>query len=150
MARPVKPKLVGEAHRACCYRPQGIPASGMEVVLSIEELEALRLVDLEGLYQQDAATEMEVSRPTVQRMVNEARAKIVGALVTGSSLRIEGGNYILRKGDDKYRCGRCGKQFARTECDKTKSCRCPACDRHGARVAPCPRRNADIQQGKET
>lgn len=85
MARPIKPKLVHEAHRACCYRPQGAPLSGLkEVVLSVEELEALRLIDLEGLYQQEAAAEMEISRPTIQRMVNEARAKIVGALLAGS------------------------------------------------------------------
>ncbi len=148
MARPVKPKLVREAHRPCCYRPQGEPASGMEVVVSVEELEALRLVDLEGLYQQDAAAQMEISRPTLQRMVNEARAKLVGALVTGSVLRIEGGNYILRKSDEMYRCGRCGKQFARPEREKTESCRCPACDHHRRRAAGCPRQDTD-EQGKE-
>lgn len=107
----------------------------MEVVLSVEELEAMRLVDLEGLYQQDAAAEMEISRPTLQRLVNEARAKLVGALVTGSTIRVEGGNYILRQGHDKYRCGRCGKQFARPEHEK-KSCRCPACNHgHGKGVS---------------
>jgi len=118
------------------------------VVLSIEELEALRLIDLEGLYQQDAAAEMEISRPTIQRMVNEARAKIVGAFLSGSALRIEGGNYILRKGGGTYRCGRCGKQFVRRDCEKSGACRCPACDRHQHRGAGCPRKQQS-ENGKE-
>ncbi len=141
--------MVQEEHRACCYRPQGVPTAGLtEVVLSMEELEALRLIDLEGLYQQDAAEEMEISRPTIQRMVNEARAKVVGALLSGSIIRIEGGNYILRKSGGMHRCGRCGKQFARRECEETGTCRCPACDRHQHRGARCRRRQAN-EKGKE-
>lgn len=149
MARPAKPKMVQEEHRTCCYRPQGAPVAGLaEVVLSMEELEALRLIDLEGLYQQAAAEKMEISRPTMQRLVNEARAKVAGALLSGSALRIEGGNYILRKTGGMYRCGRCGKQFARRDCEKTGTCRCPACDRHQHQGPQCPRRRAK-ENGKE-
>jgi predicted DNA-binding protein (UPF0251 family) len=129
LARPVKPKLVGEAPRTDYFKPRGIPLTQLEEVnLSIEELEALRLVDLEGMYQEDAAREMGVSRQTVQRMITEARAKVIEALVAGKALRIEGGSYILREGAGQYRCGRCGDAFPSRSGRKGRGWRCPTCD----------------------
>jgi len=129
LARPVKPKLVGEAPRTDYFKPRGIPVGQLEEVnLTIEELEALRLVDLESMYQEDAAREMGVSRQTVQRMITEARAKVIEALVTGKALRIEGGSYILREGAGQYRCGRCGYVFPSRYGRKGRGWRCPTCD----------------------
>ena len=129
MARPVKPKLVGEAPRADYFKPRGIPLAQLEdVVLNVEELEAMRLVDLEGMYQEDAAKEMGVSRQTIQRMITEARAKVIGALVSGKALRIEGGSYILKEGGGRYRCGRCGDEFASRYGRRGKGWKCPSCD----------------------
>jgi predicted DNA-binding protein (UPF0251 family) len=62
-----------------------------EVVMTLDEFEALRLADLDGLYHEDAAERMGVSRPTFSRIIDAAHAKIADALVHGKALRMEGG-----------------------------------------------------------
>jgi len=77
---------------ASIFRPAGIPARFLDqVVLTLDEFEALRLADLEGLYQEQAALRMEVSRPTFGRILEVAHRKVAEALVGGKALRIEGG-----------------------------------------------------------
>ena len=66
------------------------------VVLSVEELEALRLVDLEDLTQEESAAKMGVSRKTLWTDLQRARKKVVDALVNGYAIRIQGGDYIQR------------------------------------------------------
>lgn len=79
------------------YKPAGIPMRDLqELVLHVEELEALRLADLEGLYQEAAAEKMEVSRATFGRIIGEARQKIAKALIQGMAIRIEGGSFKMR------------------------------------------------------
>jgi len=74
------------------FKPAGIPASCLdEVVLSLDELEALRLADLAGLYHEQAAERMEVSRQTFGRTLENARRKVAQVLTEGKALRIEGG-----------------------------------------------------------
>lgn len=129
MARPIKPRLVRESPKAEYFKPRGIPMLELEeVVVTIDELEALRLVDLEGMYQEDAAREMGVSRQTLQRIITESRAKVIEALVGGKALRIEGGSYILREGSGHYRCGRCGEDVPPGYGRRGKGWKCPACD----------------------
>lgn len=140
MTRPQKLKLVEETPRSDYYKPRGIPMSELEEVnLTLEELEALRLVDLEGLYQQDAAARMGVSRQTIQRMITTARAKLVGAVLGGKALRIEGGNYVLREGADVYRCGRCGEKLAGKPGKRDREWRCDACGCPGKQAERKPR-----------
>ncbi len=62
-----------------------------EVRMTLDEFEALRLADLEGLYQEQAAGQMKVSRPTFSRIIDSAHRKMADALVHGKALRIEGG-----------------------------------------------------------
>jgi predicted DNA-binding protein (UPF0251 family) len=62
-----------------------------ETVMTLDEFEALRLADLEGAYQEAAAAQMHVSRPTFSRIIESARRKVADALVNGRALRIEGG-----------------------------------------------------------
>lgn len=129
MARPVKPKLVRESPKVDYFKPRGIPMNELEeTVVTIEEMEALRLVDLERLYQEDAAREMGVSRQTLQRLLTEARSKVVRALMEGRALRIEGGNYIMREGSGRYRCGRCGDEIPPGPGRRRLGWRCPSCD----------------------
>ncbi len=79
------------------FRPLGIPPQEMNVTyLTLEELEALRLVDLEGLTQEEAAAQMGVSRKTLWNDLQSARKKVVTALVNGQAIHIMGGNYALR------------------------------------------------------
>ena len=79
------------------FRPLGVPLQGPDTVyLSFEELETLRLVDLEGMEQAQAAFCMGVSRKTLWNDLKSARKKVALALVNGWAIRIEGGNYALR------------------------------------------------------
>jgi predicted DNA-binding protein (UPF0251 family) len=74
------------------FKPAGIPTTELELVeMTLDELEALRLVDHQGLYQEAAAPRMGVSRQTLGRILESARRKVAGALVLGRALRIEGG-----------------------------------------------------------
>ena len=78
------------------YKPAGIPLKFLdEVRLSIEELEALRLKDMEDMDQEQCAQRMNISRPTFQRVLKSARKKIADALLNGKAIRIEGGAYEL-------------------------------------------------------
>lgn len=82
-----------------------------EVALSVDELEAVRLADLEGLYQDDAAARMGVSRPTFARVVAAARRKVAEALVGGRALRI-GGGPVAFVGERQFRCGSCRHEWS--------------------------------------
>ncbi|HEY8463297.1 MAG TPA: DUF134 domain-containing protein [Bacillota bacterium] len=94
MPRPVKWRKVAFIPGVRYFIPTGIPKCEMaENVLKIEELEALRLKDLEGLEQEECAAKMEVSRQTFQRILITARQKVADALIGGKALRIEGGNF---------------------------------------------------------
>lgn len=74
------------------FKPAGIPLRELEeVALTVAELEALRLVDLEDLDQEDAAKKMEISRKTLWRELQSARKKVVDALVKGKAIQIQGG-----------------------------------------------------------
>lgn len=74
---------------------------GVTVTLAVEELETLRLCDLEGLDQDAAAGQMNVSRGTLQRMLYDARRKVADTLCAGKTLVIGGGNYEVTQ----RRCG---------------------------------------------
>jgi len=74
------------------FKPQGIPSAQLErVEISLDGLEALRLADLEGLYQEAAAEQMGISRATFARVLAAARAAVAEALVEGKALDIGGG-----------------------------------------------------------
>jgi predicted DNA-binding protein (UPF0251 family) len=89
MARPVKCRRINCAPAANYFKPAGIPLRDLEeVVLGLDELEAMRLTDLEGGYQQDAADQMGVSRQTIGNILNSAHAKVADALLNGKALRI--------------------------------------------------------------
>ena len=86
------------------FKPAGVPLAQLqEIRISIEEAEAIRLKDLEGLEQEECAQKMNVSRSTFSRILLSARQKIADALLNGKAIRIEGGNYELTK--RSFRCG---------------------------------------------
>ncbi|MCW7080469.1 MAG: DUF134 domain-containing protein [Candidatus Methanospirare jalkutatii] len=78
-----------------------IRGSESEEVLKVEELESIRLKDLLGLTQEEAARRMGVSQPTFHRILQAARRKIASALVEGKALRIEGGDFVLVSGEEQ-------------------------------------------------
>lgn len=80
------------------YKPAGIPLRFLdEVCLSIEEMESVRLKDLEDLDQEQCAQQMNISRSTFQRVLGSARKKIAEALLSGKAIRIEGGNFEFQQ-----------------------------------------------------
>ena len=92
MPRPHCRRFVSGAPAASVFKPAGTPLRALdEVVLALDEFEALRLADLEQLYQEAAARRMGISRPTLSRVLDSARRKVADALVHGKALRIEGG-----------------------------------------------------------
>lgn len=92
MPRPRHCRRVAQLPQTNYYKPRGIPLSTLEeVTLTIDEFEAIRLTDLEGLYQADAAEKMSVSRQTLGRILESAHKKIADALVNGKALLIKGG-----------------------------------------------------------
>jgi predicted DNA-binding protein (UPF0251 family) len=94
--RPRKRRALAEAPRPAIYKPAGVPLDGLRrITLLCEELEALRLADLEGLTQAEAAGRMGVSRSTFQRIVTQARRQVTEALVKGQALQIEGGTFTV-------------------------------------------------------
>lgn len=111
MPRPKCCRLVGAVPDRKCFRPEGEISSGLsEVLLTLDEYEAIRLADLEGLYQEQAASRMNVSRQTFGRIVEAARRKVADVLVNGKALRIEGGIVSFKNGKH-IRCPRCRKAF---------------------------------------
>ncbi len=92
MPRPPKIRLVAADPPTKSFGPRDIPATG-HVCITVEEFEAVRLSDHEGLDQETAAAGMGVSRHTYGRLLSKARSMIARALVNGEELRIEGGNF---------------------------------------------------------
>lgn len=111
MPRPVQCRRVG--HTAPCgyFKPAGIPLRDLqEVQLAVEELEALRLADLEGLYQEQASERMGVSRATFGRIVEAARRKVAEALVHGKAIAIQGGHFAM-EALRRFACSACGHEW---------------------------------------
>jgi len=64
-----------------------------EIILHVDEFEAVRLKDLEGLEQEECAKKMKISQPTFHRLILSARKKIADAIINGKAIKIEGGNF---------------------------------------------------------
>lgn len=81
------------------FKPAGVRMMDLEeVVLAVDEFEALRLKDFEELEQEDAAKKMGISQPTFHRLLTSARKKVADALTNGKAIRIEGGDYRFSRG----------------------------------------------------
>jgi predicted DNA-binding protein (UPF0251 family) len=105
MPRPCCLRHIGFTPNAGFFKPAGVPVRALEqVTLTLDEVEALRLADLNGLYQEQAAAEMRISRPTFSRIVAEARRKVAEALIHGKALRLEGGA-VCMKGETEMPAG---------------------------------------------
>ena len=90
MSRPKKYRCIKCKPDATYFKPRGIPLMDLEeVVLSMDELEAIRLADYEGLYHEDAAVRMKISRQTFGRILHEAHKKVAECLMKGKALKIE-------------------------------------------------------------
>lgn len=132
MARPPIERAVGGVPRVTLFKPAGVPGRELEqLALAIDELEAIRLVDLEGLSHEQAATAMGVSRQTVGRVLERGRAKVAEALVGGKAILIGGGQYRVEP--RQLCCRACGAVWAASE--PAPDAACPSCG--AAQVITC-------------
>ncbi len=92
-----------------------------QVILFYEEYEAIKLLDYDGLTQEEAAVCMEVSRPTLTRIYEAARNKVAQSMVEGKDLIISGGNFQFD--ENWYRCNDCCAKFNMAKEDEN----CPVC-----------------------
>lgn len=121
MVRPHKPRRIGHRPDAVLYKPAGIPSRQLDLVeLSLDELEALRLVDAEYMDQATAAELMNISRATVGRLLNSGREKVARALSHGLAIAIDDGSaelefYETRPCRGRGRGKRCRKKTSGEE-----------------------------------
>ena len=137
MPRPIKCRRVGFLPEMTYFKPAGVPLRSLEEVrLSVEEAEAIRLKDLEGLDQEECAERMHVSRPTFQRVLGSARKTLADALLNGKAIRIEGGNFEAAV--RRFECTRKGHEWdvPFEEMVVGPPARCPRCQSPDIQPAP--------------
>ena len=104
MPRPRSCRQVSEMPNWTRFKPAGVPARSLEqVTMTIDEFEAVRLSDLEGLYQEGAAERMGVSRATFARVLTAARKVVAEALVHGKAVEVSGGT-VDRRTKGRWPC----------------------------------------------
>jgi predicted DNA-binding protein (UPF0251 family)/DNA-directed RNA polymerase subunit RPC12/RpoP len=121
--RPPIERAVSGVPRITLFKPAGVPARDLEQLrLGVDELEAIRLVDLDGLSHEQAAEAMGVSRQTVGRVLERGRARIAEALVDGKAILIGGGQYRIEP--RRMRCASCRARWVDSD-ERTTAC--PEC-----------------------
>lgn len=137
MARPPKGRFIGRLPRCTLFRPVGGPPDALPPVsLGPDEMEALRLKDLEGLDGDRAAQAMGVSRATFQRILEQARRRLVQAVFEGRDLEIRSGLWAIRHRED---CPHCEKRWYLPPWGGAAGC--PGCD---APAVPHERREESL------
>ena len=103
MPRPRICRRVGYAPKSNYFKPAGMPMSMLkEVILTIDEFEAIRLKDYEEKDQEESAKIMGISQPTFNRLLKIARKKLAEAIVEPKAIKIEGGNYEFVRGRNRF------------------------------------------------
>ena len=124
MPRPQDNRIVHGPPLFSEFKPMGVRGRNLEqILMTLDEFEALRLADFIGLSHAEAADEMEISRSTFTRLIEKARKKIADFLIQGKLLTIEGGSIHFR--NNIIHCQDCGHMF-KTNIDNAIS-ECPAC-----------------------
>jgi uncharacterized protein len=146
VARPPIERAVGGVPRVTLFKPAGVPARELEQLqLAVDELEAIRLVDLEGLSHEQAAAAMGVSRQTVGRVLERGRAKVAEALVAGKAILVGGGQYRVEA--RQLCCAGCGAVWMAAPGD-TPPITCPSCGSTEVRTCWDPEGRCGMGQGR--
>ncbi|HOZ54459.1 MAG TPA: DUF134 domain-containing protein [Clostridia bacterium] len=123
MPRPRKCKRIGFIPNTTSFVPEGDFEKNDDFIsMSLEELESIRLMDLLEFDQIKSAEEMNISRGTMQRILNSARKKVADSLINGKKIIISGGDYKISS--CKYICEKCGDRYLENKDSKVK---CPSC-----------------------
>ncbi|MEW9121481.1 MAG: DUF134 domain-containing protein [Thermotaleaceae bacterium] len=136
MPRPIKSRRIEFIPENTGFMPLEKRCGLREIILKVEELEAMRLKDIEGLSQEECAEKMMISRQTFQNIIDSARKKVATALIEGTLLRVHGGHYTMPH--CKFKCRSCGNLYDiqyeqdkricpicgddRVDCSKKKDC----------------------------
>ncbi len=124
MPRPKKNRRIRAALSSFIFKPQGIPNKYLEeIVLESDEVEALRIADLQMLSQEEGAAKMNISRATFGRIVTKAHYKIADSIINGKAIIVSGSLPEKFKGH-MLECKNCGfiKKADELEC-------CPKCNK---------------------
>ena len=125
MPRPPIERAVGGVPRVTLFKPAGVPGRDLEQLqLAVDELEAIRLVDLDGLSHEQAAEAMGVSRQTVGRVLERGRRKVADALVGGKAIVIGGGQYRVEP--RQLCCSACLEHWIAADGERSPAT-CPRC-----------------------
>ena len=153
MPRPVKPRKISFLPENTLFVPALKRKCNIEIqILKFEEVEAMRLKDIDGLSQEECAKLMKVSRQTFQNIIDEARRKVAEALVKGMAIKIDGGNYTLNI--CKYRCQECETTFDSAfekelhKCPKCESQKVECIDKTNFCIKSCSKRLNCIKNSK--
>lgn len=148
MVRPRKVKIVDYKPNVTYFKPQAVPLKYLEEIkLTLDELETLRLSNIEKLSQSDAANKMNVHQSTFQRTLTRAREKITDALINGKAIKINGGEYKMPGRDgtgpvglNRGRGRGFGKGFQNS--GPNGNCVCPSCKHEELHIRgqPCNQR----------
>ncbi len=147
MPRPMKLRQVTGFPEVTFFKPAGVPASMLAtVVLTLEEVETIRLKDIEDLHQEECARRMGVSRATFHKILKTARRKVADALMNGKAIQVEGGVFALPGG--RFRCRRDGSEWSLPPgpLPGVLSVSCPTC--RGREVQPVPAPHAPWAFGR--
>ncbi len=158
MVRPRRIRRIFFKPNVTYFKPAGVPLRNLkEVILSFDESEALRLIDIEGMEQNEAARKMEISQPTLSRLLKYGRRKLADAVINGQAIKIQGGNFkmvMLRGGRFRApamggrgrmggfaagpggicKCPKCGYEEPQIRGQPCMSKKCPKCGSQMMRV----------------
>ena len=125
MSRPKIDRSVACPPRFSSYKPTGVGRARLDaIILSIDEYEAIKLANYDGLGQEEASAKMKISRPTFTRLLGSAQKKIADFIVNGKELKIEGGQIHFR--ENLLKCLDCGHKFRISIESNVKQC--PSCE----------------------
>ncbi|MFC1994256.1 DUF134 domain-containing protein [Chloroflexota bacterium] len=147
MVRPIKCRRIGCNPKAVFFKPAGVPARQLkELVLTVDELESIRLADFDSLYQEQAAEEMNISRQTFANILRSAHKKIADGLLNGKVIRIEGGVYMIQS-TRSFICSKCNHTW-QVEYGIQRPAECPQCGNKNIHRSPSEREYAKIASGQ--
>ena len=127
MARPKKKRIVQFNQDVSYFKPRGVPMFDLEeVLLTIDEREALRLADFQCLSHEEAGKKMGVSRTTFGRIIKNARKVVSDAIINGKAIKVEGGNYQMISKNRIFRCFKCNHRWDELQGTGRPST-CPSC-----------------------
>jgi len=127
MVRPQKSRRVAFNPEISYFKPRGIPMFDLEeVCLTVDQREAIRLSDLQGMSHEEAGRHMGVSRATFGRIIQQARKAVADALINGKAINVEGGNYKLIDTTRFFHCNNCDHEWEEPLGTGRPPC-CPEC-----------------------